>query len=75
VLSLEPGVRIELAWPRNKVVGLFRAMLLDGSLGTARIGKRTFSINPRDSWMRFHRVGDEKPLSLGLAELDWVIKG
>ena len=68
------GNRIDFYWTRNKVGGLFKALLFNNSLGHTYVGGQKIPISTTDQVL-FHKAGKEEPMYFELGNIEYVIKG
>lgn len=74
LIRLANGERIDFFWTRNKVGGLFKALLFNNSMGHTFINGQKIPISTTDQVL-FHKAGEEEPSLFELGNIKYLLKG
>lgn len=73
--QLKRGKRLNVRWNRNKLSGFFIAAIMRFSLGSIRYNNNVYKLNPLTDKVIFYQVGNKKPQTIHLTEIEWLENG
>ncbi|MEW6734479.1 MAG: hypothetical protein AB1489_24355, partial [Acidobacteriota bacterium] len=70
--EMESSSQVQISWIRNKVIGLAKAILNVGVLGTIKLpGEKPVRLTPQDHVL-FHTVGQQEPGTIPLTYINQI---